>query len=148
MSYNELTTKERRELKKEFVVTDGSVIYHKANRIFKFSFLCMILSIMFLSFSLATQRGMMDYILDTFLSIFTFLCVWKTSQIKRKELNKFIKIKNVKAAEAEVVEKVKKATAKKPAAKKPTTKKTTVKKEITKAPAKKKATTKTTKSTK
>jgi len=94
---NKLTKDERKALKIEFLKKSESVIYRKANRIFWISVFGIIFALAVTVFDIYYQTGIINYILNIFLLIFTAFCAYRTSKIKKLELNKHFSIKNTKS---------------------------------------------------
>jgi len=91
---NELSKVERKKLKEEFLDIGKTDIYRKAQRIFFIAIFGAGFAILAISMHIFVRASILNFLVDGFLLIFTLFFIYRTSLIKRHELNKFFIEKN------------------------------------------------------
>jgi len=94
MKYKVLSKEKKAALRKEFLETENAFIYRKANRIFNVAIFGLIIAVVAGIFNIYHQTGILNYLLDGMLFLFTAFAIFKTSRVKQYELNKYINQKN------------------------------------------------------
>jgi predicted Co/Zn/Cd cation transporter (cation efflux family) len=91
MNYYKSLKKDEKDKVKEdyFKNNDNNVVYKKINRIYVLSILGIVISIIAGVFDVVFQNGVINYIVDVLLAIFSLIVFIKTTKMKCEELNRF-----------------------------------------------------------
>ncbi len=90
LKYLTLSKEEKTKLKKEFIKTEESLVYTKANKVLLVSIFGLLIAIVSIIFDIYYKNGLINYLMDGFLLIFSLIFVIVMSNIKLKEVNKYL----------------------------------------------------------
>ena len=93
--YKRLNKEEKKDIKKAFLKSEDSTIYKKANRIIILAYLGVIVGCISTIFDYLYKNGIINYILDALLFIFSIIFLIKMKKTQSDELNKYA-LKNKK----------------------------------------------------
>ena len=88
--YKNLSKEERKKVKEKYLDSEDKVIYKKANRIIIIALLGVIIAIGSLVFDYIFKNGLVSYIFDGSLLVFSIVCIIYMNNIKVKEINKYV----------------------------------------------------------
>lgn len=87
--YDKLNKEEKETLKIDYLKSEDTKVYRKAGKITIFCILGIIVSIGSGIFDYIYKTGILNYIIDGFLFLFSIIVFIRMQQIKRNLLNKF-----------------------------------------------------------
>ncbi len=87
--YDKLTKEEKNAVKKEFIQTEESKVYKKANKMVIFCVIGVLISILAGTFDFIYKTGILNYIIDGFLFLFSIIVLFRMQKIKKNLLNKY-----------------------------------------------------------
>lgn len=88
--FKSLTKEEKIKLKEEFLSKkEESTIYHKINKIFILSIVGIVIAVLASVFDILYTTGVINYVLDGLLFVFSIIFLIKTISMKNNELNKY-----------------------------------------------------------
>ncbi len=87
--YKRLEKEERLKVKGDFLKSDNSLIYKKANKIFIISIIGLFIAVCAGLFDIVYKTGTINYVLDGLLFIFSLIFLIKMNSTKNIELNKY-----------------------------------------------------------
>jgi len=89
MYIDRLSKEEKQKLIKELLETEQSVLYKKSRRVFVICVIGLIYGGFITLYDILNQAGIIHYVLDGILIVFTVFFAYKTYDMKRVVLNKF-----------------------------------------------------------
>lgn len=89
LKYQTLTKEKQLKVKEKFLKSKESLVYKKANRIFTVAIIGVIIAIISFLFDLVYQAGTINYVIDSFLFIFSLIFIIIMRKIKLKEINDY-----------------------------------------------------------
>jgi hypothetical protein len=90
MNYYKKQDKEkRREIKKNFLDSNESLVYKKSSKIIVVSFIGIAISVLASVFDCLYKTGLFNYILDGLLFVFSLIFLIKMFMLRADEINKF-----------------------------------------------------------
>jgi len=107
MNINDLSKEEIKVLKEDFLVKGETDIYRKAQRIFIISIIGLIFSTTSITLHTYINALGAGNVIDAFLLVFTLFFIWRTTILKRNELNKFLMQKEAGKAKSTISKKKK-----------------------------------------
>lgn len=87
--YDKLTKEEKGNIKKEFLETDEKKVYTKASKIVIFCIIGIVISIISGVFDYIYKTGIINYVIDGFLFLFSIIVLFRMQKIKKNLLNRF-----------------------------------------------------------
>ena len=87
--YKRLDKEKRKELKKEFLTSNDSIVYKKCHKIFIVCIIGIILSLIAGAFDFVFKNGVLNYIVDGVLLVFCIVVLFLMNSSKSKEINKY-----------------------------------------------------------
>ncbi|MDD4187565.1 MAG: hypothetical protein PHX04_02205 [Bacilli bacterium] len=88
--YQTLTKEEQLKVKEKFLKTNDSLVYQKANRVFTVALIGVVIAIISAVFDIVYKTGMLNYLIDIFLFVFSLTFVIIMRNVKLKEINNYI----------------------------------------------------------
>jgi len=79
-----------KNIKVEFLATEEAIVYKKAHRLFKFSVFGVAFALVVTIFDVYYQTGLWNYLLNGLLFVFCAFFIWRTTIMKKAELNKYL----------------------------------------------------------
>jgi len=89
MKIKTLTKDQKRKLKKELLASEEGLIYRKANRLYIICIVGITYALFVTAYDIYNQTGLINYILDGLLFVFSGIFALKVTNIKRQELYKY-----------------------------------------------------------
>ncbi|MDD2239008.1 MAG: hypothetical protein PHH51_03915 [Bacilli bacterium] len=87
--YQTLSKEKKKNLKEKFLKSKESILFKKGNKIVVVSIIGIIVAFISVIFDIIYKTGVLNYVLDGLLFIFSLIMLKIFNKIKLKEINKF-----------------------------------------------------------